>query len=680
MTFQLIKTLLIANRGEIACRIIATARRLGIKTVAVFSDADAGSVHCQMADTAVRIGAAQASESYLNIDAILAACRKTGANAIHPGYGFLAENALFSQACIDAGIIFVGPNPRAINALGNKSLAKQLARDIGVPVLAGAEPTDQSDAGLARCAQQVGFPLMIKAAAGGGGRGMRLVLAQADFIDQAQSARVEAIANFSSEQLLLERAAFSARHIEIQILADHHGNVIHCFERDCSTQRRNQKIIEEAPAPNMTVELRAAMGEAAIKLAKAVQYTGAGTVEFLVENIATSRPQFWFLEVNTRLQVEHPVTEAIIGIDLVEQQLLIAAGSPLNIRQSDIQLTGHAIELRLCAEDADREFSPQTGTLTVWPSASELSDALRMPVTEFARGTVRLDSGVAAGSQITPYYDSMLAKLIVHANDREAARQLAVLALRQLRPAGIKTNRDSLIKLLQSAPFANAQISTQWLSTQGPSTNGSQISIPPPAWHAIAAVLWVHANSLQHGPLQGFASYAAPCYVTARQSTTQIMVKPLGNVRYMVSSDAPDSREILCTLLKDKKSARITGAQFDDQFSNIWHSTISGENFYLDYQDYYVSVSVSRFHARQPLRDGQASSAAAVILSTLHGRVSRVLVCAGDHVKVGDCLVAIESMKMEHQILAQRAALISSTDVAVGDQVSPRQLLITFAT
>ena len=672
-----ITALLVANRGEIACRVIATARRLGIKTIAVFSDADAGSRHCQMADVALRIGGAQASESYLNIEAIVAACRKTGANAVHPGYGFLAENALFSQACTDAGIIFVGPSPNAINALGNKVLAKQLARELGVPVLVGIEPTDQSDAALERAAQQIGYPLMIKAAAGGGGRGMRLVLAADEFIEQAQSARTEAIASFSSGQLLIERAALNARHIEIQILADQHGNVIHCGERDCSTQRRNQKIIEEAPAPDMPATLRTSMGEAAIKLAKAVQYSGAGTVEFLVENVAHSKPQFWFLEVNTRLQVEHPVTEAITGIDLVEQQLLIAGGQTLQIQQGAVQLSGHAIELRLCAEDANNGFIPQTGTLTGWPCTQQLGTALNLPVTEFARGNVRLDSGVEAGSEITPYYDSMLAKLVVHAKDRETARQLAILALRQLRPTGVKTNRDSLLKLLQAAPYAKAQLSTQWLATHSLSLNSQ-----PQNWHTIAAVLWVHVTSTQYGPLQGFANFAAPCFVTSANASSEqepriIMVRPLGNLRFVITGATDDQPKIFCTLHKDKASAQIIGVQFNDQYSPLWYSPIQDDNFYLDYQDYFEGVTVSRFQASKQARDAQYANAKA-IQSIMHGRVSRVLVSAGATVKKGDCLISVESMKMEHQVLAQRDAKISTIAVNVGDQVSPQQLLITF--
>ena len=679
-----ITTLLIANRGEIACRIIVTAQRLGIKTVAVFSDADAGSLHCHMANVAVRIGGNEAGESYLNIEAIIAACLKTGANAVHPGYGFLAENPQFSQACIDAGIIFVGPSPKAIHALGNKVLAKQLAREVGVPVLVGSEPTDQSDAALEQAAQQIGYPLMIKAAAGGGGRGMRLVISADDFIEQAKSARIEAITSFASEQLLLERAALNARHIEIQILADQYGNVIHCGERDCSTQRRNQKIIEEAPAPDMPESLRVAMGDAAIKLAQAVQYSGAGTVEFLVENITSSAPQFWFLEVNTRLQVEHPVTEAITGLDLVEQQLLIAAGHALRIKQSDVRLKGHAIELRLCAEDTDRGFIPQTGTLTDWPSVKALSDGLHMPVAEFSPSTVRLDSGVETGSEITPFYDSMLAKLIVHADDREAARQLAILALRQLRPVGLKTNRDSLLKLLQAAPFANAQLSTQWLSTEMPTTHPldtaqSVLSAIPNAWHVVAAVLWVHASSTQHGPLQGFASLGAPCFVTSDETTIQILVRPLGGLRYAVTIDGSDSPEILCALCKHKTSPHITGVQLNDQFSAIWHTPILDDQFYLDYEDHYAALTVSRFKTREHLR-GALDASAPSILSSLHGRVSRVLVSAGAQVKTGDCLMSIESMKMEHQILAQRDAQISAIAVAIGDQVSPQQLLMTFAT
>ncbi|MCZ8099635.1 MAG: ATP-grasp domain-containing protein, partial [Burkholderiales bacterium] len=400
-------TLLIANRGEIACRVIRTARAMGLQTVAVHSDADAGALHVRHADAAVRIGAGPARESYLDVARIIEACRASGAQAVHPGYGFLSENAGFARALREAGLTFVGPPPEAIDALGNKSAAKALAHRLDVPCLPGYQGAEQDDDTLVAQARRVGAPLMIKAAAGGGGRGMRAVddLSDEDLLREAiRSARAEAESSFGDGTLLVERRVVRARHVEVQVFGDTHGGYVHLGERDCSTQRRNQKVLEEAPAPGVSESLRARMGDAAIRLARAVGYVGAGTIEFLLEPDGA----FWFLEMNTRLQVEHPVTECVTGLDLVEWQLRVARGEPLPRAQEEIRFVGHAIEARLCAEDPYAGFAPQVGPIDAW----------RMPSGE----GVRVDHGLADAAGVPPFYDSMIAKVIASGADREQAR------------------------------------------------------------------------------------------------------------------------------------------------------------------------------------------------------------------------------------------------------------------
>ena len=404
--------ILIANRGEIACRIQRTAQTLGYRTVAVFSDADAQALHVQMADEAVHIGPAPVNQSYLNIPAILDAARRTGADAIHPGYGFLSENAGFAQACLDAGLTFIGPSVAAIELMGSKRQSKLAMLDAGVPCIAGYQGNAQDDATLQQEANRIGYPLMIKASAGGGGRGMRLVHDGSQLLDQLRTARSEALNAFGSDELILEQALIDPRHVEIQLFGDSHSNLIYLGERDCSIQRRHQKVIEEAPCPVMTPALRQAMGEAALKAGRAVNYVGAGTVEFLLDR----NGHFYFLEMNTRLQVEHPVTELITGLDLVELQLNIAAGEPLPLQQADVTLTGHAMEVRLYAEDPAQGFLPQTGDVLRWEPAAR----------------VRIDHGVLEGQRISPFYDAMLGKIIAHGATREEARRKLLRAVQDL--------------------------------------------------------------------------------------------------------------------------------------------------------------------------------------------------------------------------------------------------------
>src|SRR5690349_72506 len=415
------RKILIANRGEIALRIMRTARRLGYGVVAVYSDADREAMHVRQADKAVRIGGALPAQSYLNIGAIIAAAKSSGADAIHPGYGFLAENEEFARASRDAGLVFIGPSPEAIKAMGDKAGAKEIMQAAGVPCLPGYQGADQSDTAMLAAAHSIGFPVMIKAAAGGGGRGIRLVADATAFPDALRGARSEAQSAFGDATVILERAISDPRHIEIQVFGDAFGNAFHLGERDCSVQRRHQKLIEEAPSPKVTPELRARMGSVAVNAIKSIGYEGAGTLEFLLDQSGN----FFFMEMNTRLQVEHPVTEAITGLDLVELQLRIASGEPLALRQEDIQFSGHAMEVRLCSEDAAHDFVPQSGRMALW----------RMP------GGLRVEHALYSGSEISPFYDSMLAKLISHGATREEARRRLIDGLEQTAAFGVTTNQ-----------------------------------------------------------------------------------------------------------------------------------------------------------------------------------------------------------------------------------------------
>src|SRR5216110_1103772 len=434
---------LVANRGEITLRIMRTARRLGYGVVAVYSDADRDALHVREADEGVHIGGALPAQSYLRVEAIIAAAKASGADAVHPGYGFLAENEEFAQACRDAGLVFIGPSPEAIKAMGNKAGAKAIMQGAGVPCVPGYQGADQSDATMLAEAKKIGFPVMIKAIAGGGGRGMRLVADAAAFPDALRSARSEAQGAFGDAGVILERAIPEPRHIEIQVFGDRYGNAIHLGERDCSVQRRHQKLIEEAPSPAVSSELRARMGAVAVTAIKSLRYEGAGTLEFLLDPSG----EFYFMEMNTRLQVEHPVTEAITGLDLVELQLRIAAGEPLGLKQEDVKFSGHAIEVRLCSEDANHDFMPQSGTMALW----------QMP------DDVRVEHALQSGSEIPPFYDSMIAKIISHGADRNEARGRLICGLEQTAAFGVTTNQGFLISCLRHPGFAAGEATTAFI-------------------------------------------------------------------------------------------------------------------------------------------------------------------------------------------------------------------------
>jgi len=643
-------TLLIANRGEIACRVIRTARAMGLRTVAVYSDADRDARHVQLADTALRLGTGPARDSYLNIERVIDACRRSGAGAVHPGYGFLSENADFARACREAGIVFVGPTPEAIDALGNKAAAKQLAQRIGVPCLPGYSGAAQDIETLLGEARRVGAPLMIKASAGGGGRGMR----RCDDVDHPElrellaAARAEAVASFGNGDLLLERLVEQARHVEVQVFGDTHGGAIHLGERDCSTQRRNQKILEEAPAPGVSVDLRARLGAAAVKLVREVGYVGAGTVEFLL----TPDGEFHFLEMNTRLQVEHPVTETITGLDLVEWQLRIARGEPLPLAQEQIRWQGHAIEARLCAEDAFNGFAPQAGRVLHWA----------VPAGE----GIRIDHGLVAQPEIPPYYDSMIAKLIAYGADREQARGRLLLTLAGSAVLGLRTNRDYLLQALSAPAFAKPELATRWL---GEASAAWLPRVPDARWAAVAATLLLHRRSRIFGPLALFSS-------SGQRDT------PL---RLAVGDELFDLR--LAYRQGEPVRVSVADAQFEIEVrSDDGHQVqliVDGAHdsglYWLQGSDGWLDAGgicaafVDRSQAPPEVDDPEGHG---LIASRMHGQLVKLAVAVGQRVRKGEFMLAIEAMKMEHRIDAPIDGTVVELGAAAGTQVSPGRMLV----
>ncbi len=619
------KTLLIANRGEIACRVIRTARQMGLATVAVYSDADAGALHVAMADKAVRIGPAAVRESYLKADAILAAARESGADAIHPGYGFLSENAEFAEACAAAGIVFVGPPPGAIRAMGLKNRAKALMIAAGVPVVPGYLGDDQSTDHLAAEAAEIGYPVLIKAVAGGGGKGMRRVDDAAGFIAALESAKREARSAFGNDAVLIEKYVARPRHIEVQVFADNHGNAVYLFERDCSLQRRHQKVIEEAPAPGMSKQMRAAIGEAAVKAAKAVNYSGAGTIEFIADASEGLNPdRIWFMEMNTRLQVEHPVTEAITGTDLVGWQLKIAAGEELPTTQDQLYISGHAIEARLYAEDPQSGFLPSIGTL----------ERLRLPF------GVRVDTGVREGDAVTPFYDPMIAKIIAHAPSRALAAAKLAAALEEVQIAGLKTNNAFLIRALKHPAFVAGEIDTAFIERHLADLV-PPASTPPKILEA-AASFALHENARADGDPW-----------SARDGFR------LGGARRPVLEFLVDGKRQLVEAVPSKLPALRLA---------------SGAIAVLDHGETFTVQPYDPFEAADA-----AGASSDRIVTPMPGKIIQLFVKPGDTVAKGQPLAVLEAMKMEHTLSAPAAATIDSVGVAIGDQVKDGALVVRFA-
>ena len=653
--------ILIANRGEIACRVIATCRRLGIATVAVYSDADRDARHVRLADEAIHIGAAAARESYLRSEAILDAARRSGAQAIHPGYGFLSENADFADACAAAGIAFIGPPASAIRAMGDKSAAKALMAEAGVPLTPGYHGDQQGPDFLRAQADAIGYPVLIKASAGGGGKGMRKVERSEDFVDALASCQREAASAFGNDHVLVEKYVERPRHIEIQVFGDGHGDAVYLFERDCSVQRRHQKVLEEAPAPGMSPQRRAAMGQAAVDAARAVGYVGAGTVEF----IAGPDGDFYFMEMNTRLQVEHPVTEFITGTDLVEWQLRVAAGQPLPKRQDELAIHGHAIEARLYAEDADRGFLPSTGTLR----------HLRLPT---ASANVRVDSGVEQGDSITPYYDPMIAKLIVWDVDRDAALRRMSQALADCQVVGVTTNAGFLRRLVHTESFARAKLDTALIEREQAALTASGDS-DDARWMlaAIAAVATTAAASTDvhdpHSPWQrqdgwrlgAAAARRLPLQQGERQHLLQVWQHSGG---WRVQCDAAAAK----TLIGHSDGKRLS-VQLDDR---RWAAQMlrDGDQLYL-----FDADGQHRFTLHDPVGESdQAATDAGSLLAPMPGRIVATLVAAGSPVKRGTPLVVLEAMKMEHTLQAPADGTVKGYRAKAGDQVGDGAVLVDF--
>ena len=659
------KKILIANRGEIACRVAATAQRLGVKTVAVYSDADAGAKHVAACDEAVHIGGSAPKDSYLRWERIIEAAKATGAQAIHPGYGFLSENEEFAQACADAGLVFIGPPASAINAMGLKAESKRLMEQAQVPLVPGYHGADQDPALLQREADRIGYPVLIKASAGGGGKGMRAVDKAGDFAAALDSCKREAINSFGDDAVLVEKYVQRPRHIEIQVFGDTHGNCVYLFERDCSVQRRHQKVLEEAPAPGMTPELRARMGEAAVAAARAVNYVGAGTVEFIVEQPggydAPAQMKFYFMEMNTRLQVEHPVTEAITGLDLVEWQLRVASGEPLPLKQEDLRIHGHAIEARICAENPDNNFLPATGALNVY--------ALPECVT-FERGAVRVDSGVRQGDAISPFYDSMVAKLIVHGDTREQALARLDDALAQTHIVGLATNVQFLRRVARTESFARAKLDTALIPReQAVLFHQEPVGLPLAAAAAVAQTLLRERASEgvdpfsrrdgfhTHGVVQRrfefeFGGEHAKAWLTYERGGSLHLAVGEGAAQVagpLVFAAQADGIELQFAGQRTRAAVYAQG-EVDHVFTPQGATQITAIDLLA--------------------HSGESAAEGGRLTAPMPGKVVSFAVKAGDTVTKGQPLAVLEAMKMEHTIAAPVDGVVAELLYAPGDQVT----------
>ena len=641
--------ILVANRGEIACRILRTARAKGYRTVAVYSDADRDARHVHMADEAVWIGAAPASESYLNGAKLIAAAKQTGADAVHPGYGFLSENADFAAACVAADLVFIGPNADAIRAMGNKAAAKRLMLAAGVACVPGYQGADQSDATFAHETRRIGLPVMVKAAAGGGGRGMRLVTRLEDLATALAAARSEARAAFGSDELIVEKAISGARHIEIQVFGDQHGTIIHLGERDCSIQRRHQKVIEEAPSPAIDVEMRSKMGAAAVAAARAIRYTNAGTVEFLLDG---NGRDFYFLEMNTRIQVEHPVTEAITGLDLVAWQLDVAAGGRLPLRQDQVTFHGHAIEARLYAEDPHAGFLPQSGHVCAWT----------MPQADGVRG----DHGLAAApTAVSQFYDPMIAKIIAHGATRDDARRKLMAALDATHVHGVTTNRAFLMAALAHPEFASGAATTEFVARNF-ATASAALARPAPDSHVLAlAAALLYARDGRAEAWSSTGARSQPLRFTANgTSHTAIVCAQAGSVFDIAIADVRHTVTLLGEQLGD-----ITYAI--DGHRRRAHAAWDATRLYLDCG--VVSLVAEDTTLAPPT--ARDTLGAGVLRAPMNGRIIAVHAKPGDTALKGQRLIVLEAMKMQHEITAEHDGTIETLPVKVGDQVATRQVL-----
>jgi geranyl-CoA carboxylase alpha subunit len=641
--------ILIANRGEIAVRVIRTARDLGYRTVAVYSDADANALHVQEADEAVHIGASAVGESYLVADKIINAAKQTGSNAIHPGYGFLSENAAFAKQCEANDIIFIGPGSDAIELMGSKRLSKIAMIAAGVPCISGYQGADQDDSVLVAQANEIGFPIMVKASAGGGGRGMRLVFEAKDLLAQIKTARSEAENAFGSGELILERAVIEPRHIEIQVFADSHGNVVYLGERDCSIQRRHQKVVEEAPSPFVDEQLRQRMGKAAVDAAKSCHYRGAGTVEFLVD----SNKDFYFLEMNTRLQVEHPVTELITGLDLVEWQLLVAAGEQLPLSQDEITLTGHAVEVRLYAEDPRDNFMPQTGTVLQWDTPM--------------RDGVRVDTGIKTGQVISPHYDPMIAKVITFGKTRDIAIRKLASAIQDSNIIGVNTNKLFLQNILRHPLFIAGDATTAFIEQHFTADISMDVAIPSLETIALAAMIYYQQGKQAGNNWRSSSANGCSLILDYNETSYAVTLAESDNNFTVRVDDQSTSFTLVamtnsdCTIVTNNLRR---GCTFAKQDTTVYLDDGNGHFIFTDV-------------THMPAAAGGSGSGQ--VKASMDGAIVDVLVKAGDTVAVGQTLVVLEAMKMEHQLKAGISGVVEAVNTAVGQQVKSKQVLVAVA-
>ena len=698
--------ILIANRGEIACRVAATAKRLGVNTVAVYSDADREAKHVAVCDEAVYLGGSSPKDSYLKGDAIIAIAKETGAQAIHPGYGFLSENADFAQACQDAGLVFIGPSADAIRAMGGKSESKRLMEAAGVPLIPGYHGDNQDAEFLKQQADSIGYPVLIKASAGGGGKGMRIVEKSSDFIGLLDSCRREAITSFGNDQVLIEKYALKPRHIEIQVFGDTNGNYVHLFERDCSVQRRHQKVLEEAPAPGVDATMREAMGTAAIEAARAVSYFGAGTVEFIVEQREGSM-NFYFMEMNTRLQVEHPVSEAITGVDLVEWQLLVAAGKSLPKSQDELAINGHAIEARICAENPDNGFLPATGTLFTYQKPEHSTFVINKSGTD-----VRIDDGVREGDVISPFYDSMIAKLIVHAPTREQALAKLDRALGQTRIVGLPTNVAFLRYILNTESFSQANLDTALIEREADELfNQHPLDLSTLAVTAIAQQLASEgiAQDADADPFSkptGFRAYNAYTRSFSLIYDEQAYSARISNWHNADYSDSKKGAENTSSFtLTIEKEIASNDTQDNVNVAAQTEGVYEGEVSYAssDAHNHTLWIDGARISAQSWVHNetvyvftdsgrdeitlidimshvGEESAAVGSLKSPMPGQVVAFKVAVGDSVKKGEPLAVIEAMKIEHTITAPTDGVVAELLFAAGDSVADGDELLRIDT
>ena len=646
------KSLLVANRGEIASRIIKTANDIGLKTIAVYTDADAMSPHVSIANEAINIGAGPIGDSYLSIKKIIDVAKKAGADAIHPGYGFLSENHNFSEACKSSGIVFVGPSPKSIELMGNKAQAKRIMKNAGVPCVPGEEVENKNDRELMISAETIGFPLMIKAAAGGGGRGMRLVNNITELQKNCEIARSEAENAFGSSEIIFEKAIIDPRHVEIQIMADNFGNVISLGERDCSVQRRHQKIIEESPSPAVDDDLRKNMGEVACAAAKEINYSGAGTVEFLLDE----NKNFYFLEMNTRLQVEHPVTELVTDLDLVEMQIKVADGQALVVTQEDIELHGHAMEVRLYAEDPSNNFMPSTGKIEVW-SPDSSSDT-------------RYDNGIVEGQTISPFYDPMIAKVISKGKDREEAITKLRQSLLKTALFGIKNNRDFLISILSSAAFKSSEVNTSFLENN--KFDASAVSLKEVEKAIIGAVIFIDLEAQENKmvslglepELKGWSNIKNLKYPLTLKVAEEVISIELA-FKGLTSFDVLNNGTVYKVAYKND-IIMIDGNEYPVFFSEVKNNTL------------FINISEFSFKAERVTSSliSHEIEDQGNVLAPMHGVIKEIFVSNGDKVEKGQIIFILEAMKMQHEVSATGTGLVSEVNVNEGDQVEAEQQLL----